>query len=1269
VQVFQGQLVQEQVPVEISLYPSESLKRISKDGKFFEDHLLYTTKLQTFLNQQHPDLFCRIHAIYSRKIGIDPKDRDLYVFYEVLGPDWVNFKDYISSTGGLVKIPFLVTSNSLFHVIKYWFQKILAIVDVVNQNSASCYIISPDNFYVNHKTLELRMKSLSGACQIHFDGTLSNISDLNLVLPTPTHVPEAQLQSFNVSEQFISNPYLAPEIFYTEVTDRTPFADSWSLGAILYFLIFGEDPKAIFSEFKEKDATSMKEPSDFVYYNLFDDRLVNEILQHDFGLKVDPTDNLIERSIRLKSFEGVFSRVNKEFNPQMLQSNSLNTQYSLGNFLDMLVLLMSWKPHRRPTARALLFSPLMKTDKYEEMQMRQFSSLSFFYRSPSKCVRNDVLLPLRAMCLTAIKKPKKAVLLTEDIMKVIDRIYAFTGSTESHVFANVNEEFSKSKQGPAELSSWHLLDSITQKMRTGEQKRLKAPNCCLIKFVFEHFILDILLFLVLRHHGAVNEALGAEELPAQKLEDHYYKPVKGFAAIMKRIVCDLQSYESASAPFVGSVIDLIVKFTVSEEFVLASDIIDDLEEEANLLIQTNTIDEYFQLQTSKTSILRNGRFFSTPKDEIDLLDRAWTESLSKKPYCFWSNNWSFYQCTLSTSLMKEAFGEAGLGSSNHPVLMDYNRFVQGLMKKPKFEAENTMNYINNLLKGAIVKTVDYFSEILILGSNMITLEDPNSGTTSLKVVINYVATILKSKNVDKVRAVLDSRIVLKCINFLQSENAQLKESILELIFEATKSFTRDHLYLYEQYDVNSKFDSIMDTKPRTADEVQKNFGLVSHLALTNEDKMNKSNYINCVRNYFDLNAKISEKYIRQISMAVAVPSFFVCLTTIIKTNTDLLRSKTFALDIIYNLTNAPFNVVRNFSHSSIDTLNTLAKIFVIKRSGKKNKVNEYLLPYSLKIFKNLVLDGRREILKMLENAVGLRTLLRDQQLVIPKRQTLATLAGKIDEVDVYYKNHFKDMMLEANQIMINRYTGLGASRVKAYHLTHFEELLRDCCVKIVCWLEFESNKTSEYSVSMLQDIIYRFIENIKYYFETFMEHYQTNETITACMLCISNFIETVCNQGFEYMVFDTVDTTRGLSNTEWVMLQVYSIYNFHQILGLEEKPEEGEKLLEHKINQIADLEERGRELSKFISNSACLTKYTTCRIAQAAHSFLRVLMLLLERDDPEYTALLEASHFVHFYSSLIQKQHALLQMFIRTKTESIHVIGVTSFHPALRRGI
>ena len=169
--------------------------------------------------------------------------------------------------------------------------------------------------------------------------------------------------------------------------------------------------------------------------------------------------------------------------------------------------------------------------------------------------------------------------------------------------------------------------------------------------------------------------------------------------------------------------------------------------------------------------------------------------------------------------MREAFGDAGLGSTMHPVILDYIKFVYSTRKKPSFEAESSISYFNSIIGGQVTKTADYYSEILILSNNMVSLEDPNVGTTSLKVIVNYVNTILKAKNIEKIRAVLDSRIFLKCIAFLQTEDVNLRETILELINEASFSFNRDHLYLFEQYDINSKFDRVSDIKPKSADEV------------------------------------------------------------------------------------------------------------------------------------------------------------------------------------------------------------------------------------------------------------------------------------------------------------------------------------------------------------------------------------------------------------------------------------------------------------------
>lgn len=116
-----------------------------------------------------------------------------------------------------------------------------------------------------------------------------------------------------------------------------------------------------------QDTKNTKEPSDYYCYDIFPERLVNEILKHDFGLQVNRDDSLIARSIRVKSFEGVFEQISQTYNPHSDQAQDFNKTYSLGSFLDIIQLLMSWKPYERPTAKALLFSKLFKSDKYQEV--------------------------------------------------------------------------------------------------------------------------------------------------------------------------------------------------------------------------------------------------------------------------------------------------------------------------------------------------------------------------------------------------------------------------------------------------------------------------------------------------------------------------------------------------------------------------------------------------------------------------------------------------------------------------------------------------------------------------------------------------------------------------------------------------------------------------------------------------------------------------------------------------------------------------------------
>jgi hypothetical protein len=97
--------------------------------------------------------------------------------------------------------------------------------------------------------------------------------------------------------------------------------------------------------------------------------------------------------------------------------------------------------------------------------------------------------------------------------------------------------------------------------------------------------------------------------------------------------------------------------------------------------------------------------------------------------------------------------------------MDYVRFISEKKKPPKYEVDSNIRFFNSLLTPSI-KSVDYFNEIFVLTKNLVVLCNPKSGPTSIKVVISYLTTVISARNIDKIRAVLDSRILIKCLNFL-----------------------------------------------------------------------------------------------------------------------------------------------------------------------------------------------------------------------------------------------------------------------------------------------------------------------------------------------------------------------------------------------------------------------------------------------------------------------------------------------------------------------
>lgn len=205
-------------------YPAATLRKTMKNGKFYEEHLKYELTLHSNLAKVYPESFTSVYGVYEKAVGIEKDDKELLVFHEILSDEWVNFENFINSTGGLVRIPFLMTSNAVSKVSRFWFRKILEIVDIVHQKGACLYYLKPENFFINVKTLQVKLGSLRGVTRIGEDGKLDLVSDLVVIHkknrgenPEETSRPRKSSSSRD-SEPLYDDAFLAPE-FYYEVTN------------------------------------------------------------------------------------------------------------------------------------------------------------------------------------------------------------------------------------------------------------------------------------------------------------------------------------------------------------------------------------------------------------------------------------------------------------------------------------------------------------------------------------------------------------------------------------------------------------------------------------------------------------------------------------------------------------------------------------------------------------------------------------------------------------------------------------------------------------------------------------------------------------------------------------------------------------------------------------------------------------------------------------------------------------------------------------------
>ena len=96
--------------------------------------------------------------------------------------------------------------------------------------------------------------------------------------------------------------------------------------------------------------------------------------------------------------------------------------------------------------------------------------------------------------------------------------------------------------------------------------------------------------------------------------------------------------------------------------------------------------------------------------------------------------------------------------------------------------------------------------------------------------------MLQSNNVDKIRVMLDSKAPVYLIPYLNSDNPLIRCEVIEIFWEISKGFQEDQYSLIK--------------RDKKTEEINKNFGIVAHIHLENEDKIDRGRFLDCANDYF-----------------------------------------------------------------------------------------------------------------------------------------------------------------------------------------------------------------------------------------------------------------------------------------------------------------------------------------------------------------------------------------------------------------------------------
>ena len=463
---------------------------------------------------------------------------------------------------------------------------------------------------------------------------------------------------------------------------------------------------------------------------------------------------------------------------------------------------MNIDPEKRPSILDLINLDLFEipqdlTDKYGKILTNVMD-----YYSPDNVIKDKIVIPLRKICCDILRNQET---MPYDINNYQNFIFNIINELKIYMFQSDNT-LTDSFDDKESVSSTNNSLQVNDEYMT-DNEEYKFRHSVLVKYVVENKVIDLLIFLILRHFNT-NLKLYKKKIKAENPEDtqntpntystnlytvssnvkfetlidntnavlntngslterntdkKYYNELNKFCGKLISSLVDfllqcvqaLDNYEHILSLYVEDVLIWIIKLFIGEENQLLGSIYDYKSSEDKL-----------KQYILKRTFMRDENIVMNPEFEEDELDQVFNIINMNKHLIDIKSYWSPELHYFTDKLFREAFGENCSGNYSHAVIKDYflavnnntnnnkvnplsdNGFTVKKLNIPgtKYEIEIKNNFLNT----------EYVSEVFTIIDMMKKLSNKKQSLRknieNRKNCLNYLNIVFKSKNSAKIRA-------------------------------------------------------------------------------------------------------------------------------------------------------------------------------------------------------------------------------------------------------------------------------------------------------------------------------------------------------------------------------------------------------------------------------------------------------------------------------------------------------------------------------------